>query len=165
MDINLLSTNAKCFVDANIFIYHLNRNSNDCASFLSRVENADITAYINTVVIAEILHRQMMLEAVSKGLITGGKAVNKLKANPQIITQLTDYITDLEDLLQLPLQVLEINQPDIFASHILRQNHGLFVNDSINLACAQRLGITDIISHDSDFQRVPKINLWSPSDI
>jgi predicted nucleic acid-binding protein len=54
---------------------------------------------------------------------------------------------------------------DIFASQAFRHAHGLFVNDSINLACAVRLGLTDIASHDADFKRVPSINLWEPTDV
>jgi predicted nucleic acid-binding protein len=54
---------------------------------------------------------------------------------------------------------------DIIASHALRQAHGLVVNDSINLACAQRLTLTSIITHDSDFNRVPSLSVWEPTDI
>lgn len=49
--------------------------------------------------------------------------------------------------------------------HALRRTHGLFFNDSINLACADRPGLTDIVTHDTDFQRVPHIISWEPTDV
>ncbi len=65
----------------------------------------------------------------------------------------------------LPLEVIEVVAADISASHTLRRTHGLFVNDSINLACAERFGLTDIVTHDGDFSRVPGVAVWSPTDI
>jgi hypothetical protein len=48
----------------------------------------------------------------------------------------------------LPFHIHQVTRGDIITSHALRQAHGLFVNDSINLACARRLTVTGIITHD-----------------
>ena len=165
MDIKNLPSTTKCLVDANIIIYHLNKLSTDCRIFFERVARREITAYVTTTIVAETLHRNMLSEAVTKGLAPATRTLNYLKTNPAIITHLTDYITSAERMLLLPLKILESNVSDISAGHALRSMHGLFTNDSINLACAQRFGIVDIVSHDSDFARVPSINLWSPTDI
>jgi hypothetical protein len=71
-----------------------------------------------------------------------GKALKKLKENPGIIQELTDYITGIAKILQLPLKVIEIKSADIARSHSIRQAHGLFVNGSINMAATARAGIT-----------------------
>jgi len=165
VNINFLPAGANALVDANIFIYHLGGLSTDCKDFLHRVVRGEVTAHITTAIIAEVLHRRMIAEALTKGLIFPGQPLKKLKANPAIISALIDYITEIEKLLQLPLRVAEITAADVAASHDLRRTHGLLVNDSINLACATRLGITDIITHDSDFNRVPAIRVWEPTDI
>ena len=125
----------------------------------------EVEAHITTAIIAEILHRRMMAEAVAKGLISPGQTVKKLKANPTVIPQLTDHIVEVERLLRLPFRIHQVTRGDIIASHALRQAHGLFVNDSINLACAQRLTLTSVITHDSDFNRVPSLSIWEPADI
>ena len=153
------------YLDANILIYHLSGVSNDCTDFLDRVADGEIEAYVTTIIVAEVLHRRMMTEALDKSLISPGQPIKKLKANPLIITALTDYITDIEDLLKLPLTVLEITLADITASHTLRQSYGLFVNDSINLACAERHAIADIVTRDNDFTSVSGITVWQPTDI
>jgi predicted nucleic acid-binding protein len=107
----------------------------------------------------------MIANAVAKSLLSPGQPMKKLKANPAIILSLTDYITEVEKLLQLPFIITQATTADIAASHALRRTHGLFVNDSINLACALRLGIRDIVTHDSDFARVPAIQVWQPTDV
>ena len=165
MDINTLPSGTDCLIDANIVIYFLTNSSPDCVKFFERIVQEDIAGYLTTTIVAEVLHRRMMMEAQAKGLVTPGKALAKLKAQPSLILQLTDYITEITKLMRLPLDVLEANLTDIAVSHLLRTSHGLFVNDSLNLACAQRYGITDIVSRDTDLKRLPTITVWEPTDI
>jgi predicted nucleic acid-binding protein len=165
VDIKSLPAATHCLVDANIFIYHFGALSAECTDFFARVAKREVEAHITTVVIAEVLHRRMMAEALSKGLISAGKPLQKLKANPDVIKGLTDYVIEIEKLLKLPIIVHEVTVADITASHALRTTHGLFVNDSINLACALRLGIKDVVTHDEDFGRVAMITTWEPADI
>ncbi|MGH9846781.1 MAG: type II toxin-antitoxin system VapC family toxin [Blastocatellia bacterium] len=164
MDIDFLPSGARALIDANIFIYYLGGASAECRDFLRRVARNEVEAHLTTTIIAEVLHRRMMAEAITKGLISPGQPLKKLKANPAVITTLTDYITEIEKLLRLPLRVTEVTAADIAASHDLHRQYGLFVNDSINLACAVRLGLADIVTHDADFNRVPNIRVWEPTD-
>lgn len=165
MDIELLPANSSCLVDANILLYHIAGTSADSKTFLQRVANEEVQAYLTTIVIAEVLHRQMLIEAAIRGLVTPGKTLNKLKANPTVISTLTDYIAQVEKLLQLPFVIAEITAADIAESHKLRRAHGLFVNDSINLACAHRLSIANIVTNDRDFNRVATVSVWEPADV
>lgn len=165
MDIKSLPAGTRCLVDANIFIYHFGALSAECTDFFARVARREVEAHITTVVIAEVLHRRMVAEALSKGLISAGKPLQKLKANPVVIKRLTDYVTEIEKMLKLPITIREITGPDIATSHALRTTHGLFVNDSINLALALRLGLADVVTRDKDFNRVSGITTWEPTDI
>lgn len=165
MDIKLLPKGERVLVDANILLYHLGGLSAECTEFLERVARSEITPYLTTVIVAEVLHRRMMTEAVSRNLISAGQPLKKLKANPAVIQSLAGYISDVEDILKLPFQIIEVTIQDIQLSHGLRQRHGLFVNDSINLACAERLGIPHIVTHDSDFRSVSSISGWEPADV
>ena len=63
----------------------------------------------------------MLIEAAIKGLVTPGKTLNKLKANPTVISTLTDYIAEVEKLLQLPFVIAEVTEADIAESHKLNQ--------------------------------------------
>lgn len=160
-----MPTQISVLIDANIFIYHLGGVSSDCSEFLLRVALGEVEAYVTTVVIGEMLHRRMIGEAVSKKLVTSKQALKRLKANPKIVSALTDYIVDIETILELPLKVINATSADIRVSHPLRRAYGLLVNDSINFACAQRIGLTHIATHDDDFNRLPSVTVWNPTDI
>ena len=82
-----------------------------------------------------------------------------------MVSSLSSYIQDVEKLLLLPLRIVEVTAADISVSHPIRRAHGLLVNDSINLASMQRLGLANIVTHDRDFQRVPALRVWAPADI
>ncbi len=71
----------------------------------------------------------------------------------------------MERLLRLPLRIVEVTAADISVSHRIRRVHGLLVNDSINVASMQRLGLTDVVTRDQDFARVPGLRVWSPADV
>lgn len=165
MDINHLPAGTNCLVDTNILLYHLAAQSNDCRQFLTRLGRGELGAYVTIPIIGELLHKRMVIEAVNTGLISGSKPLDKLKRQPHLITQLSAYITEVTQLLQLPITVIEVTEDDINWSHTLRRAYGLLVIDSINLACAVRRGITDIATHDTDFLHVPKLNIWQPTDI
>lgn len=165
MDIKSLPPGTRCLVDANIFIYHFGGASSESTDFLARVAKREVEAHVTTTIIAEVLHRRMTAEAITKGMISPGKPLQKLKTNPNVIKGLTDYISEVEKLLKLPIVVHDITAAEVAASHALRSAHGLFVNDSINLACALHLGLKDIVTHDDDFNRVTTITTWEPTDI
>lgn len=165
MDIKTIPPGTHVLVDANIFIYFLSGLSQECYDFLRRVTLGEVHAHVTTTIIAEVLHRRMTSEAITKGLITPGKPLQKLKANPSVIKGLTDCVSEIEKLLKLPIVVHDITAVEVAASHALRAAHGLFVNDSINLACALRLGLSNIVTHNEDFSRVTTITTWEPTDI
>jgi len=163
--INDLPAGTNCLVDTNIFLYHLASQSNDCRQLLLRIGRGELSGYVTTSIIGEMLHKRMVIEAVSAGLVTGSKPFEKLKRQPQLITRLSTYITEIMQLLRLPLTVIEVTEEDIQWSHALRRAYGMLVIDSINLACAVRSGITDVATHDTDFLHIPKLNIWQPTDI
>lgn len=165
MDINDIPAGSRCLVDANILIYHLNGTSPACRDFLYRIAAGEFEAYLTTTIIAEALHRQMLIDAVSKGLVTKSKVLRKLKEQPGLIEQLTDHSRQIRQLLKLPFTVLPVDSDAIAKSHVIRRKHHLFVNDSINLACARRRRIVNVATHDSDFNRIASIKVWFPSDI
>lgn len=165
MDINDLPAGTRCLVDANILIFHLNGASIACRDFLRRVAAGEVTAFLTTTIIAETLHRQMLVEAVAKGVVTKSKVLRKLKDQPNLIGRLTDHSNQVRSLLKLPFQTLLVEASDIEKSHVLRNRHHLFVNDSINLACAVKQRIRNIVTHDGDFDRVNSMKIWSPRDI
>ena len=47
----------------------------------------------------------------------------------------------------------------------LRRQHGLLTNDSLLLAAAEVFGITSIATSDADFDVIPWLNVYRPTDL
>jgi predicted nucleic acid-binding protein len=61
--------NADVFIDSNIFIYHfsgLEKFADACFHFFKRIEEGKVKGSTSTLVIAEVLHRLMIIEASKK---------------------------------------------------------------------------------------------------
>jgi predicted nucleic acid-binding protein len=67
VDIRTLPLGTRCLVDSNVLLYHISGSSLECKSFLRRIALGELEGYVTTVIIAEVLHRQMLIEAVTRG--------------------------------------------------------------------------------------------------
>jgi predicted nucleic acid-binding protein len=77
------------FIDANIFIYHHGGRSAACKTVLERCARRELAGYTSTSVLAEVLHRLMVAEAIQMGLVTARTAVKQLKEDPELVKRLT----------------------------------------------------------------------------
>jgi predicted nucleic acid-binding protein len=163
--IDNLPDKSSVFIDANIFIYHFAGVSNQCTNILYKVMNRTVDSIVSTIVIAEVIHRRMIAEAIDNGLATTKNVIKKLKNYPDWIKNLTQYSKDIDNILSLPITVGSITKTDIINSTSLRSKYGLLTNDSLNLAFMKRNKITHIITHDSDFDAISDITVLKPTDI
>ena len=81
----------RIFVDANILIYHFSGISPESRLFLQRCERKQVEAFTGIHILLEVTHRLMILEALHKGLISGGQPARKLKEQPALVKRLSDY--------------------------------------------------------------------------
>jgi len=165
LDIEKIPDKSRVFIDANIFIYHFAGVSNQCADLLYRVVNRKIDAMVSTIVIAEIIHRRMIAEALDNGLATTKNVIKKLKKYPDMVKSLTQYSEDIENILSMPITVEPVTKSDIINSVSLRAKYGLLTNDSLNLAFMKRHKIINIVTHDNDFDTIPDTTICKPVDI
>lgn len=86
------------FVDANVFIYHFGGRSLACKTFLERCARRELLGGTSTLILAEVLHRLMIAEAIAKGLVTAKTAVRKLGEIPELVKQLTQYQGDVDKI-------------------------------------------------------------------
>ncbi|MCI0721181.1 MAG: type II toxin-antitoxin system VapC family toxin, partial [Acidobacteria bacterium] len=91
---------ATVFIDANIFVYHFTGVSPECKAFLERAERTTIRGTTGAHILLEVLHRLMMIEAVTKGLIPPSQPAKKIKQNWQVIQQLKDYDVRMSHFLK-----------------------------------------------------------------
>jgi predicted nucleic acid-binding protein len=163
--LDAVPTGERVFVDATVFVYHFTGVSPSCRAFLERCEAGQVRGVTSMLVIAEVTHRLMMIEAVAKGLVTGGSVAKKLRERPAAVKRLHVH-HELTDLI--PLMGIEVDPLDLgmfAAAAKIREAHGLLTNDSLVVACADARGVSSIASADADFARVSRLKLFQPPDI
>lgn len=160
-----LARGTKAFVDATVFVYHFAGASPACRRFLDRCERGELKAITSAAAVAEVTHRLMMLEAVSRGLVSQGQVAKKLRKKPEVIKRLVTY---QENVLQIPLMGIEVLPLDLkllSEAAELRSEYGLMVNDSLMASTALAAGLETIATADRDFERVPTLAVATPGDL
>jgi len=157
-----MPSQTKVFIDSNIFIYHFLDVSESCTNFLERAETEDIDAYTSTIVLAEVMHRLMIAEAVEKYDVEPRGTVRFLKENPEVIPTLEKCENAIEKIPQFGINILPSSTEAIFQSRELRRRYLLMTNDSLNLYVMKCSHLSDIATNDGDFERVEDIQVWKP---
>ena len=165
MKLTDVHSDTRLFIDSNIFIYHFAGASDECTEFLSRCEQGDLAAFTSTSIIAEVMHRLMMLEAVKKKLLRPPNIVKKLASKPRIIKALTEYFIQVQKIPEMGISVIPLTWEMISLSHPIRLEYGLMMNDSLSLSCMKAEGIYIMASADKAFRRVGNIDLFEPGDL
>ena len=161
-----LAAGSSVFLDANTFVYHFAPHPifrAACDQLLDRIECQDLLGYTSTHVLTEVAHRLMTFEAAALPGWPSSKVTQRLKHQPAVIQGLTRFRTAIESILSSRIQVLTIAPPLTALGTIASQQAGLLSNDALIVALMQANGLTDIASHDSDFDRVPGLTRYSPA--
>jgi predicted nucleic acid-binding protein len=108
MKLEDLPDGTRIFVDANILIYHFSGASLECQAFLQRCESRQLEAFTGVHIVLEVVHRLMMLEALQKGLITGGQPARKLREQPEIVKVLQAYNESVQQIPHLNIHIRAI---------------------------------------------------------
>jgi predicted nucleic acid-binding protein len=165
MKLEDLPEGARVLVDANILIYHFSGVSLECRAFLQRCEFRQVEALTGVHILLEVAHRLMVLEALHKGLITGGQPARKLKEQPEVIKGLHEYNQAVQQIPRMRIRVRTITPAMVRASEAIRVQEGLMTNDSVTVALMRKMGVTDVATADADFNNVSHIRVYQPGDI
>lgn len=108
MRFDALRNGDSVFIDANIFIYNFGGQSVECKNVLVRCAQGELRGITSTFIIAEVLHRLMVAEAIEKEFITDKNPVKQLKEHAEIIKKLSTYIHDVEKIGDMNLEVIDL---------------------------------------------------------
>ena len=97
---------AGVFVDANIFIYHFVGASPECTSLLRRCETGDVQGSTSVLVLAEVCHRLMMIEAVERRLVAAGNVARKLARRPDVVRQLAIHDASIQAIPSMGIEIV-----------------------------------------------------------
>ena len=151
-------------IDANVFVYGLTAKSAQCQAFLGRCSREELTGIALFESVNNATHQFMKGEALQKGLGTG-QAMKYLSANPNQVKLLTDYWANTQRLLALNLLFLPVELSIVIGAQPERASAGLLTNDSIIVAAMRGYGVSLIATNDRQFDAVPGITVFSPTDV
>ncbi|HVS00680.1 MAG TPA: PIN domain-containing protein [Thermoanaerobaculia bacterium] len=155
----------RVFLDSTIFLYHFTGVSPQCRGLLERCAAREVRALTSTLVLAEVTHRLMTIEATTRGLVAPGNVVKKLREHPDLIRQLSDYQMQVEKIPWMGIEVVALERRTLAAAGSLRSQYGLLTNDSLLAATALERGAMAFASADRDFERVEGLQLYGPTDL
>jgi predicted nucleic acid-binding protein len=163
-DLATLPSGTRIFIDANIFIYHFTQGplTTACTAFLQRIEADDLHGVTSVVVLAEVAHRLMILEAIRTLGFPSRMAVKKLKENPTLVNQLSHYKVATARIPSFNVTVEPATFAHLQTAQELSARHGLLTNDSLTGAMMRSLTLTDVASNDSDLTTIPGLTVWRP---
>ncbi len=165
MKLSEIKAGSEIFVDSNIFIYHFTGVSDECSDFLSRCEREELIGMTSVNVILEVLHRLMMVEAVSKNIVKPPNIVKKLSKSPQKIKRLNEYFVNTEKIQDMGIGIKPLIFETIIKSHVIRLFSGLMVNDSVIIASMKKEGVKLLATNDKALKKLDEIDVYSPEDI
>jgi len=128
------------FFDSNVFLYHLADAKEIATVLIRKVEEGEITGYINDIVVSEVVYGYMRART--------GLSPQSLKKKIHKISM--DY-SDLKELLNL-FETLPLRTGTDVIEFI--EKYALLPNDALIVATCRDFGIKKIATFDEDFKRV-----------
>jgi len=165
MALNEIASGSATFIDANILIYHFAGQSEQCSSFLARVERADLHGFTSQVGLLEVAHRLMMLEAIEQGGSLKSSPAARLAGQPQVVKRLSKYYFSVASIARMGVEILSLPTDFVAASQEFRQAYGLLVNDSLVPMHMRQAGLSVLVSADEAFDNLPGIRRFAPADL
>jgi predicted nucleic acid-binding protein len=153
---------AEILVDANVLVYALSGTSADCDTFLSRCTSGGVQAFVTLDALADACHKLMISDAHSRGLIQRANA-SSLQGKSAVIRQLSNYWSLIQSMAGVA--ILPLDEHRFQRAQPLRRQFGLMTNDSLLLAAAEVFGIDSLATNDSDFDSIPWLTIYKPTDL
>ena len=161
-----LPTDSHIFIDANIFLYAILGHPNfksPCKDFLIKLENGEYEGITSTLILNEVVHKLMLAEVIKiKRLNSEYEALKLIRKNPDIISNLHSTWNNYAYIKRYPIMIAEVDEKAMDLAVQISERYRLLISDAVHITTMKTRGIVDLASNDSDFERVPGINLWKP---
>jgi predicted nucleic acid-binding protein len=155
----------RIFIDSTVFLHHFFKTSEQCRHLLRRCETRDCLGVTSVVVLLEVTHRLMAMEAVTAGLAPAGKAVRRLQQRPDLLRRLAGYSLQARAVPEFGIEVLPVDLGVCLRAGDVRERDVLLTNDSVIVATMRDARIGAIATGSMDFDRVGGLRVYRPTDI
>ncbi len=165
MTFDAIEDGSSLFVDANVFVYHFTGLSPECTSLLSRCEASELRGSTSAVIVAEVCHRLMMIEAVGRKLVSAGNVARKLARRPEVVRQLAAYEASVEAIGLMGIEVVALTGATVVQGLRVQKRYGFLTNDSLLIATMLDQGVRLLASADRRLAVSNEIEVSVPTDL
>lgn len=157
---------ASVFIDANASVYYFSPHSTlgaPCSELLARINRQEISGSTSVDVLRDVAHRIMTAEAIAKHAWPIAGIAQRLRKHPTVIQSLSVFRQAVDDVPRFGVTMLQSPTSIASAAALVSQQYGLLSGDAMIVAMMQHFALTNLASHDDDFDRVPWITRYSPA--
>ncbi|MDZ7363400.1 MAG: type II toxin-antitoxin system VapC family toxin [candidate division KSB1 bacterium] len=165
MNLNRIPSGEIVVIDANIFLYAIQKASAQCQRLLERVAKEEVVGILPLHTLAGVTHHLMMAEAYDNQWITAPNHARELREQPDRVRALIRYEGMVRDLLSIGLHLEPLQREDFLSAMMVQRQAGLLINEALLVAVGQRLRAQAIASTNSSFARVQGMLLYAPEDV
>jgi predicted nucleic acid-binding protein len=161
-----MASGQSVFVDANTLVYHFAPDptfGKACQQLLARIEQRDLAGFTSTHVLCEAVHRLMTIEAMNRYGYPAPGIARRLARRPADVQNLTRFPLAIDEIYRMNVNVLFVDPQNIAQAALISQQTGLLTGDALLVAVMREHGLTNLASHDADFDRVPGVTRYAPA--
>jgi predicted nucleic acid-binding protein len=165
LSLDAIPRGARVFLDASVFLGHFTGLSRECRGLLERCERAEVRGVTSALVLAEVVQRLLLLEAVAAGHLGPGESAARLRDRPEALQKLHVH----EDAAAaIPLMGVEVRPLDLralLAASAIRRRAGLLTRAALVAASAREAGLEMVASAEADLERAEGLKVYRPADL
>ena len=165
MTLEAIEEGAAVFIDANIFLYHFAGASPQCTALLGRCESRELRGATSALVVAEVCHRLMTIEAVERKLVSPRNVVGKLAARPDAVRQLITYEIATEAIPSMGIEISPLTETTLMHGLRIQRRWGLLTNDSLVVAAMLAGGFRILATADRRLSVAHDVEAATPTDL
>ncbi len=155
----------RVFLDANVFVYHFVGASSECTELFRRCETGEVQGSTSALVLAEVCHRLMMIEAVERRLVAAGNVARKLARRPDVVRQLAIHEGSIQAIPAMGIEIVGVTEATMLLGLRHQRRYGLLTNDSLIVASMQQQGVRLLATADRRLAVVDEVEIRVPTDL
>lgn len=160
-----LAVGVPVFLDANVLVYHFSADpvlGPSCNALMRHIDAGEIDGFTSAHVLSEAAHRLMAIEASATFGWPFAGMVRRLRKHSAEVRTLAGFQRAVQTVISSRVQVVSVTPGLVLEGTIISRQTGLLSNDALIVAAMHAHRLTNLASHDSDFDRVPGLVRYAP---
>ena len=132
-------------------------------TLIERIARGELQGFTSSHVLTNTAHRLTTIEACEAFNWPYTGIAQRLNQHHSQIPQLTRFRRAVENVPKFGIQVIPVTSSDVIKATEISQTAELLSNDALIVAVMQEHSLTNLASHDSDFDHVPRLARYTPA--